>query len=266
MLLRKYIAIFNVTFKESLAYRFDAITSAVFSFAKIYLAFLLWQAIYDGKEVIGDYTFPMMMTYYILISFMSRLARSESIIWETSDEVRTGSFTKYITRPLKHFNYCVARSLSKGAFSFAVDVMAFAVWLIIFRHYFVIPSNWQSVVFSILFTILGLYTMMQVHYMIALISFKTVDIAGPYYLVSSFMGFMSGSFIPLMLLPTSIGSILAYTPFYYMLYYPAALYLGEGQDKMGLAFIVVVGWNVIMTFMRRHMYKKMLQLYEGVGA
>ena len=266
MLLKKYTAVFNVTFKESIAYRFDTLTSALFSFLKIYLAYLLWQAIFTGKETIGGYSFPMMLTYYILITFITRIARSENIIWETAEEVRTGGYTKYITRPIRHFSYCLARSLSKGAFSFLVDTIAFILWIIIFRSYFFIPENPVNVLYFILFSFLGLFTLMQVHYLIALISFKTVDIAGPYFFFSNFIEFMSGSFIPLLLLPALVQKIISFTPFYYILYYPVSLYLGLELDRMGQALIVIVGWNLIFALYRTFLYKRMISLYEGVGA
>ena len=266
MSLKKYTAVFKTSFKESLAYRFDAFTSAAFSFVKIYLAYLLWQAIFSGKETIDGYTFPMMLTYYIIITFIIRLSRSESIIWETSEEVRNGSFTKFITRPLSHFSYCLARSASKSTFALIVDTLAFIIWITIFHDNFYIPNNPMVILYCILFIILGLYTMMQIHYMIGLISFKTIDIAGPYFFFNNFIDFMSGSFIPLMLLPDAIEKVLAYTPFYYILYFPASLYLEQGLDKVPYAVIVIFSWNIVLMAMRKIMFKRMLALYEGVGS
>ncbi len=266
MSLKKYTAVFRTSFKESLAYRFDAFTSAAFSFVKIYLAYLLWQAVFSGKDTINGYTFPMMLTYYIIITFIIRLSRSESIIWETSDEVRNGSFTKFITRPLHHFRYCLARSASKSVIAFIVDVIAFIIWIFIFQENFYIPGNPMAVLYSALFIILGLYTMLQIHYMIGLISFKTIDIAGPYFFFNNFIDFMSGSFIPLMLLPDAVEKVMAYTPFYYILYFPATLYLEQNLEKIPFALIVIFSWNLLITGMRKVMYKRMLALYEGVGA
>lgn len=266
MLLKKYTAVFKITFKESIAYRFDTLTSAIFSFIKIYLAYLLWQAIFSGKEIIGGYTFPMMLTYYIIITFLTRIARSENIIWETSEEVRTGGYTKYITRPIGHFSYSLSRSLSKGSFSFVTDTVAFIIWILIFRSNLYIPENPLNILFFVIFASMGLFTLMQIHYLIALISFKTIDIAGPYFFFNNFIDFMSGSFIPLLLLPQIIQNIISLTPFYYILYFPASLYLEQEMGKMGKAVIVIIGWNIFFTLLRKLMYRRMIMIYEGVGA
>jgi ABC-2 type transport system permease protein len=266
MWLKKYTAVFKTSLKEATAYRFDALSSSFFSFMKVYLAYLLWTAIFGEKEMIGDYTFPMMLTYYILITFMIRMAKSDGIIWETSEEVRSGTFTKYITRPVHHFSFCLSRSAGKSVFALMVDSIAFALWIFIFRKSFYLPGDPMALVYTLGFTLLGLFTYMQVHYMIALISFKTVDIAGPYFFVTNFTSFMAGEFIPLMLLPQAVQKILSFTPFYYILYYPASLYLEQGREDMGKALAVIIIWNIVFFVIRSFQYKRMIKLYEGVGA
>jgi ABC-2 type transport system permease protein len=266
MWLKKYTSVLNTTLKEVMAYRFDALMSAVFSFLRIWLAYLLWKAIFGSKEMISDYTFPMMLTYYILITFFQRMAKSENMIWETADEVREGTFTKYITRPVNHFTYSLFRSAGKGLFYLTVDSLAFTLWIFLFRENFYFPQDPMAYFYSAGFMILGLFTVMQIHYLTALISFRTVDIAGPWFFVSNFMDFISGSFIPLMLLPSVIREIFSFTPFYYILYYPASLYLEQGWDKMGRALGVIMVWNLILWGFRKIQYRRMIRIYEGVGA
>lgn len=265
MWLRKYTAVFKTSFRESLAYRFDALASTMFAFIKIYLAFILWRAIFADKTLIGSFTFPMMLTYYILISFIERIGRSENIIWETSEEVRTGSYTKYITRPISHFLYALSRSFSKSSFALITSTIACTFWVIIFRKSIYIPSDPMAVLFAVLFTILGLFTLTQIHYIIGLISFKTIDIAGPYFLINNFVGFMAGSFIPIALLPDMARNIISFTPFYYVMYYPVSIYLEQDKENMFFALAVIIVWNLLLMFFRKFFYKKMISLFEGVG-
>lgn len=266
MWLRKYTTLLNTTFKESLAYRFDALTSSAFSFLRIWLAFLLWKAIFGSKADVGGFTFPMMLTYYMVITFMKRLAKSEDLIWETSDEVREGTFTKYVTRPVNHFLYGLFRSLGKALFSLSVDVLAFVLWIFIFRNDLYLPENPLVILHSAAFALLGLFTTFQIHYLVALISFRTTDIAGPYFFVSNFMDFASGAFIPLALLPPFFRGLFSLTPFYYQLYYPAALFLSKADEPMARALGIVLVWNLLLLGFRKIQYRRMLRLYEGVGA
>lgn len=266
MWLKKYIAIYKTSFRESLAYRFDALASALFAFIKIYLAYILWKAVFAGKSEIGGFTFSMMLTYYIFIAFIEKIGRSENIIWETSDEVRTGSYTKYITRPLSHFLYAFSRSFSKSSFAFITSAIACAVWITIFRKSIYIPSDPMAAVYAVFFIILGLFTLTQIHYIIGLISFRTIEIAGPYFLINNFTGFMAGSFIPIALLPEIVRNIISFTPFYYVMYYPISVYLEQDSGNMLFALAVIVVWNFLLMLFRKFFYKKMISLYEGVGA
>jgi len=266
MWLRKYTAVAKITLKESLAYRFQALSGALFSFVKIVLAWLLWSAVFGDKQYIGDFTFPMMISYYLVIAFLERLARSEGMIWEISDEVRNGSFTKYLARPLNHFHFSWARSFGKALFSFWIDLAAFALWAVIFRKSLYFPQNLQSLGYFLFFTLAGLFTWLQIHYLIGLISFKTVDIAGPYFLIQNIAGFLSGSFIPLSLLPLGISRIMAYTPFYYILNYPAMIFLNQGLDEIPRALAVLTLWNFLLFLYRKFLFQRMINLFEGVGA
>jgi len=257
--------VMKTSFKETLAYRFDALTASLFSVMRIWLAWLLWKAIYGEKEIIAGYTFPMMLTYYLLITFLSRLARSEGIVWETAEEVRSGTFNKYIVRPVSHFGYALARSAGKGSFSLLTDSLAFLLWILIFRNSFVPPVGWPEGLQAAGFAALGLFTTLQIHYLTALISFKTVDIAGPWFFIKNFMDFLTGAFIPLVLLPGVLQKAVSLTPFYYILYYPASLYLGQETEKTGTALAVILFWNGVFWGLRRLQYRRMLRFYEGVG-
>lgn len=268
MLLRrstKYKQVIKTTVKEATAYRFDALSAALFSFLKILLAYILWKAIFGSKDVIAGYTFPMMLTYYIFMAFMTKMAKSVEIVWETSSEVREGTFTKYVTRPLNHFLYSLSRTLGKVVFAGTVDLIAFAIWSVIFRQYFYIQADIAVLALVVLFFVLGLFTQLQIYYLISLISFKTIEIAGPFFLITNVVSFASGQFIPLSLLPIWIESALSFTPFYYIVYYPINLYLGIAETSPLRALIIIFIWNLIFMVFRQFYYKRMLKLYEGVG-
>ena len=92
-----------------------------------------------------------------------------------------------------------------------------------------------------------------------------MDIAGPWFFIKNFMDFLTGAFIPLVLLPGVLQKAVSLTPFYYILYYPASLYLGQETEKTGTALAVILFWNGVFWGLRRLQYRRMLRFYEGVG-
>ncbi len=264
--MRKYIEVIKITLKELTEYRFNLISGIILSILKIVLAFVLWRAVFNEKEIIEGFTFNMMLTYYVLITFFSMLSHSEFMLWQFAEEIKMGKFTKYVVRPINPLGFFTIRSLARTFFTAMLNILALIVWVFAFKSYMVAPSSILDLVWVAVFVVLGLFTMIQTHYMISMFSFKLVEIIGFYYMLKNFIELFTGALIPLVLLPDFLVSIIKYLPYYYVLYYPASIYLGIHDNQMILGLGVVILWNILLTSINYLMYKKLFSCYEGVGA
>ncbi|MDE6054161.1 MAG: ABC transporter permease, partial [Lachnospiraceae bacterium] len=77
--MRKYWEIAKTYTKTQLAWRADVIFNMIFTISKILFAYLLWGIIFQGKEMVGAFTFHGMLSYYIVSSFLSQLEMSDGI-------------------------------------------------------------------------------------------------------------------------------------------------------------------------------------------
>jgi len=263
--MRKYMEVFRISIKEFLAYRVDIIISSVMSLFRILIAFYLWRTIFADKTHIGAYTFPMMMTYYILTSLFLKLNQSVDVLWQFSGEIKKGYFTKYIILPLNPVHFFMTKSLSRTIAVLTVNSFAFIGWIIIFRQYFISPRA-DVLAYVVFFALSGMLIMMQISYMVSMFAFKFVEIVGFYYMLQSIMDFLSGLMIPLFLLPHAFVNVIKFLPFYYTLYFPASLYLGQNIQQIPLAFVVVTVWNLLFYVTNQMMFKYSIRYYEGVGA
>ncbi len=264
--LKKYWRIICITFKEQIEYKFDVIAGAFMAIFKIALAYFLWKAIFGTKTMIGNYTFPMMITYYILTSFFMKLNQSESVLWQFSAEIAKGYFSKYIIQPINPVNFFISKCVSKSIFILFINCLAFICWTIMFKNYFVVPVNFTILVYIIFFVISGLFIMMQINYLVATLAFKYVEIAGFYYISQNIIDFLSGAIIPLFLLPNTVINIVKFLPFYYTLYFPASIYLGENLNEIYPAIAVITCWNIGLYILNQLLYSRLIRFYEGVGS
>lgn len=262
----KYLETAKITMKEQLEYRFNVISGTLLSVFKIILAYFLWKAVFQGKDLVGGYTFNMMLTYYIITAFFMRLNQSESLMWQFSQEVQNGGFTKYVVRPISPIGFFTIRSLTKTAFMVLINTAAFFVWVLIFKNYFIIPEDFGILLWVIFFVFSGLLILIQTNYFISMLSFKLVEIAGFYYMGLNIIEFLSGALVPLSLLPGAVVSVIKYLPYYYVLYFPASLYLGLNIQEIPQAAIIVSAWNIGLLLLNLILYKKLFRYYEGVGA
>ena len=108
---KKYWEITKTYMKTQLVWRADVIFNMIFTITRILFAYLLWGIIFQGKEMVGAFTFHGMLSYYIVSSFLSQLEMSGGISSEIHDRIRNGTFSKYMVIPAGIELYFMAMEL-----------------------------------------------------------------------------------------------------------------------------------------------------------
>lgn len=263
--MKKYFEIAKITFKSQIAYRFDIIIGLLLSFVRIMLAFILWRVIFEGKDEIAGFSFAMMMTYYIIISFLRRLDLTDEIVWQLSSEIREGQFTKYLIRPIKPLWYFVTACLAKMAYVLGLNIAATVLYALIFSRFWVVQTDTVTVLCAILIFVLGLSFMILLNYFIAILSFKFTDVGALNMIKGNILEFLTGALIPLTLLPGWLQNGMQLFPFYYVYYYPTALLLKGPVVGISEAILLLALWNAIMYAIVSMTYQALKRKYEGVG-
>lgn len=264
--MRKYTEVMKMTIKDQMAYRFDTINSAVMSFFRVYLSYLLWKIIFESNDLVGGFTFSMMLTYYIVTSLFMKLNRSDFMVWEISDDIRNGRFTKYITRPLNPMKYYITVCYTKTLFTFGINLAAFVFWSYIFRDHFILQKDPYLLLMVFLFVMIGLFIMIQTNYFIAIMAFKTMEVGGLFFMILGIIDFFSGALIPLTLLSDQVVNVMRFFPYYYTLYFPGALYLGQRVEEIPVALAISLLWAIGLYLVNNLVFKRLYKTYEGVGA
>ncbi len=263
--MKKYFETAKVMFKTQMAYRFDIITSMVFTISKILLAYVLWGAIFGKQSMISGFTFNSMLSYYIVSSFLSQLDQSSNIGWQIAEEIRNGGFSKYIIRPMGIFRYFTAQTVGVSAFLLSFNLAATIIWVFIFRIDFAISSNSYTILSALSLILLGLLFMMQINYFIGILAFKFLDTGIFMMIKDNIVQFVSGSLIPLTLLPSEIIRVMTFFPFYYILYLPSMLLLGRNENEIIPGIVILSLWNIVFGIVNSATYKRLKSIYDGVG-
>lgn len=263
--MRKYFESAKIMFKTQMAYRFDIITSMIFTIMKIFLAYVLWGAVFGKQSVISGFTFNSMISYYIISSFLTQLDQSSSVGWQIAEEIRNGSFSKYIIRPIGIFRYFAAKTTGASTFLLSFNLIAATIWIFIFRVDFVITSNSCYILFTILLILLGLLFMMQINYLIGIFAFKFLDTGILMMIKDNIVQFVTGSLIPLTFLPSEIIKVMTFFPFYYISYLPSMLLLGRNENEIIPGIVILSFWNIAFGIINSLTYKRLKSVYDGVG-
>jgi ABC-2 type transport system permease protein len=85
-----------------------------------------------------------------------------------------------------------------------------------------------------------------------------------YYIIAAFL---TGSFAPLSFYPPLVRTIIEWTPFPYLVYYPARVLTGAESGTAILRILAAqICWLVVLLFARTLLWKHGLRRYGAVGA
>lgn len=263
--MKKYFEAGKIMFKTQLAYRFDVITSVIFSIFKILLAFVLWGAVFEKTESISGFTFDSMLTYYLLSAFISQLDQSTAVGWQVSSDIRNGRFSKYLIRPIGVFRYFAAQSAGASAFLLIFNVIAAVVWIFLFQIEFSLTGHPYLILAACTLIFLGLLFMVQLNYFIGILAFKFLDVTAFMMIKENIIQFVTGALIPLSLLPPTALHVMMYFPFYYMSYLPAMLLMGKNSGEALQGILILTLWNIAFGLIHSAAYRRLKSVYDGVG-
>lgn len=264
--MRKYLAVTSTLFKAQLVYRFEVAMTAVSSVGTVLFAWVLWGAAFSERTAIGGFTYQDMLSYYVISSFIVSIDKSNNVCFEVSKKIRGGTFSKYMTIPANPQLYFLFQSFGVSAYYalFALLSALFSVGAFGVKLSF--SSDPASVLCAILLVPLGISFMVSLRYFIGLLTFKFQDIGFFIHVQSGSVTFITGSIIPIVLLPKTVQSILRFLPFSHVIYTPAALLAGQTDATAGFSgLLVLLGWTAIMAVMNEAVYNRLRVKFDGVG-
>jgi len=107
--------------------------------------------------------------------------------------------------------------------------------------------------------------MMQLNFYIGILAFKFQETYIFRMIKDNVMQFVTGSLIPLAILPNLVQHIMRYFPFYYIIYLPSMLFMGKRDNEIAMGLITLILWNLGFWILNKFTYKRLRTKYDGVG-
>lgn len=260
--MKKYLQIMSLEWKNAIIYRTDTALSALFSIFTVVLSYLLWSAIFGNREVVDSFTLPQMVTYYLLTKIVSPLTQGGSMQSDFSGEIKSGTYSKYIVKPISPLGYFIFASFARMALPLLLNTVVMTIAILCFPQYFS-ALHPASIIAAIPVLILSVILSMLIEFLISMSTFKFTDISFIFILKEIFTMLLSGALIPLNML---LGDKIAmWSPFSYIIYYPVMLCMGKSDISVLTATGVLSVWIVILILAALFVQRTAPKSFEGVG-
>lgn len=264
----KYGSVFRMGISDSFEYRFNFFVQVFSWYFPLLIQILLWKAVYSnsGTSEVAGYSFDMILVYYITVMIINELIKTEGIEWTVVGDIRDGGLQKYIMRPISYvlFQFCYV--LSKKV----VVLICIAINLIpiglIFGHYYDISFQIGSVLLFVVALFCSLIIMFLFNVIIAMFSFWFTEFTSIFHFLPFGISLLNGSTLPLDIFPVWLSSILKFTPFYYMVFFPSKVLNNQlAGNELGLGFLVLFAWILIGIGICKLVWNRGIKQFSAIG-
>lgn len=262
--MRKYYWVLKNEVQNTLEYRFNFISSFLFSLVPLCVNVLLWIAVAQNTN-----SFEMgineIISYYFIILISSNLTES-NIAPLISKDIRLGDLNKYLIKPCNYSLYYMAKDISSKILFIIMNVCPLIILFALLNRYLIFRISISRLIIYCILILLGYLINFLIDQLIGYYSFYFSKINYFYSTIKVFRNIMAGSIFPLNLLPQRWFSVFSILPFSYAVFFPSSIILTNRYDsEIWYIFLGAVIWSIILLGICIALWKKGLNHYSSFG-
>ncbi len=267
--MRKYWHVVNIGIQNNLTYRFNFLVRAVFGLIPLMAILFVWRTIYADKgagAAVGAYSLAQMISYYLLTTLVDALTAVNEDDWQIAGDIKDGNISQFLLKPIDYLTYRLCLFFSGRLTYLAVAAIPLAVFMLCLHQYFVLPPNGAVFGIFLLSTMLTALLQFFISYTMAMLAFWVLEVSTFIFILFAFEYIASGHLFPLDILPRGLAQVLAYTPFFYQLYFPVSIYMGKTAGPALLhGLLLQIFWVVFAYGLARWAWQRGIKRYSAVG-
>lgn len=243
----KYVSIALTAFQQAITYRITTLTNIALTFIWVFILYYLWKAAFNETSMIQGFTWEDMRTYVVIAYGLNAL-----IGWRISanmmQTIRTGEILRDLTRPL---NYCLNQmSVATGA-ALVEGILSLLLTMVVGLVFIGIqpPASPEAAVLFGLAVVFGFLIKALIVFCVSLLTFWTLNGVGIAWSREAVINILSGTIIPLAMLPGWLRIIADVSPMRGIVSTPLMIYLGKADGMEAVQLLALSGvWLVLMWF------------------
>jgi len=261
----------------------NRIIRKVQTFLSVYYAFLLEYRAEQFLWILAG-TFPLIMMgvwmrasqggqfglqptdfarYFISVFIASELT-IVWVIWNFEKDVVQGRLSPRLLQPLDPAWHHIAEHVSERFARLPLLLLLVSLFFLLYPQVFWLPSLGRVLLFMLV-TSIAFALRFLIQYTLAMFAFWTERATALEQFWFLFYSFLSGMIAPLEVFPPVVREIALWTPFPYLINFPASILIGLPVD-IGRSMLVMLSWTVLFFLLNRWLWRKGLKQYSGMGA
>ena len=262
----KYRQAFLLGLQGSLVYRWNFAVRGFFSLFHLAAVFILWGAAFAGREQVGGFDLRQTLTYFTTILFLQFLISAFNEDYQISEEIRQGLINQFLLKPINYFLYRLSIFAAARLVSGALILLPLAVAYPFIHEALSFPSEPWRLAAAVPALFLSALVQFTIAYCFGLMTFWFLEIQGLVVLSMAVEAVLGGQIFPLDLLPPALHAVARFLPFYYQMYFPAAILTGRiGPTETAEGLALQAGCVVLLLLLAHALWVRGLRRHTAVG-
>lgn len=259
------LAIFRIVWAQMLVYRLNFTLWRVRTVLMFLLTYFIWWTVFESQTQVFGYTRSSILTYILLLAILRAIVYS-SRTTDVMNKINDGSFSNFLLRPIKVIRYYLAQDAADKLLNIVFMIFEISLILVLLKPEFIIQTNPFAIFLFVISVILATILWFCISMIISLLSFWVENSWGPLFLLMIFVEGLGGGLFPIDIFPKAIFNFLMITPFPYLIYFPAKVYLNSfSNSELTLYFSIFVFWVITTWALMNWVLKKGLKHYTSEG-
>ncbi len=224
-------------FRENYIYRANTLIYLFTGTLSLLIQFNIWQAVYSTQDAVESVNLAEMLTYVILMAFISRLTES-SIGFKLGDKIRTGEIAGDFVRPINLKWYLFADQIGNSLYGIFLALIPAGVMLALYRTFLPPVDLFHGCMFGLSLA-LGILLGYLLNYFLGLFVFWIKNYGYISWFLGAFTTLFSGGAVPLWFYPPALRAVANILPFRFISFEAVSIYLGK--TPVSDIYIVIAG-------------------------
>jgi ABC-2 type transport system permease protein len=265
--LDKYRHAFLVGLQSNLVYRVNFALRGFFSLFHLAAIFILWSAAYMGQPTLGGFTLNQTLTYFVTLFVLQFFISAFNEDYQISEDIRMGLINQFLLKPINYFGYRFSIFIAARLVSGTLVLIPLAVAMPVIYGSLSFPAEPWRIAVGLAAMALSAIIQFSIAYCFGLLTFWFLEIQGFVILSMAFETLLGGQMFPLDLLPVWAYKLASFLPFYYQMYFPAAIFTGRLSDPQAIAqgFALQIGWVAVLLIFNQWLWARGLRRHTAVG-
>lgn len=264
--LNKYRHVFLVGLQGNIVYRWNFALRGFFSLFHLMVVFILWGAAFQGSPEIGGFDVRQTMTYFVMLLVLQFFIGAFNEDYQISEEIRNGLINQFLLKPINYFLYRFTIYLAARLVSGLLVLLPLLVALPFLRDYLTFPDELWHIAVGLPAMLLSGLIQFSIAYCFGLLTFWFLEIQGFVILSLAIETVLGGQMFPLDLMPDWVFRLSQWLPFYYQMYFPAAVFTGRiGPELAVQGLAVQLCWVIALLGLGQFLWSRGLRRHTAVG-